>query len=160
MIRTLRRLTVLMAALLALATSAVITAGTASADLFTGPIVLHADEHLDAGRAVLYMQYDGNLVLYKDNRAVWDTGTWGAGPQTYAAFQSDGNLVVYINQYALWNSRTCCNFGSQLVITDDGNMVIISASGRWLWSTATGDPSPPPPDPDPCPYPPYCDDGR
>jgi len=81
MIRTLRRLTVLTAALLTLTTGAVITAGPASAEMSTGPIILHADEHLEVPRAMLYMQYDGNLVLYKDNRAVWDTGTWGVGPQ-------------------------------------------------------------------------------
>jgi hypothetical protein len=151
---------VLIAALLALTTSAVITATPASAELSTGPLILHSDEFLDAGRAVLYMQADGNLVLYKDNHPVWDTATAGAGPDVYMAFQGDGNLVVYINSYPLWNSRTAGNYGSHLVITDDGNMIIKNAAGQWLWSTGTGDPLPPPPDPDPCPYPPYCDDGR
>jgi hypothetical protein len=150
-------LTVLTTALLALTTSAVITAGSASAEMSTGPIILHADEHLDVARATLYMQYDGNLVLYKDNQPVWDSGTWGAGPDAYLAFQGDGNLVVYWNRFALWNSGTAGHPGSRLVLTDDGNLLVIAPNGV-AWQTYTGDPPPPPPDP--CPYPPYCDDGR
>jgi hypothetical protein len=142
-----RRLTAMTVALLALITGVVLSAGSASADVSTGPLTLTADQHLDSARAVLYMQYDGNLVLYKDNRAVWDTGTQGSGPESYMAFQDDGNLVVYWRRFALWNSHTDGNYGARLVLTDDGNLLIINASGRIVWETGTGDPLPPPPDP-------------
>jgi hypothetical protein len=142
-----RRLTAMMVSLLALITGAVLTAGSASADVSTGPLTLTADQHLDSARAVLYLQYDGNLVLYKDNVPVWDTGTQGSGPESYMAFQGDGNLVVYWRHFALWNSQTNGNNGSRLLLTDDGNLLIINAANRVVWQTNTGDPQPPPPDP-------------
>ena len=146
MIRTIRRSTALLVALLAVTTGAAITAGPATADVVTGPLILTADQHLDSARATLYMQFDGNLVLYKDGRPVFDSGTAGAGPEAFMAFQGDGNLVVYWRQFPLWNSRTNGNDGSRLVLTDDGNLLIINGN-QIVWETGTGDPTP---DPGPC----------
>jgi hypothetical protein len=151
-----RRLTSLVVALLALTAGLAVAAAPASAEVSTGPFTLTADQHIDSARAVLYMQYDGNLVLYKDDRPVWASGTNGSGPEAVAEFQGDGNLVVYWRRFALWNSGTAGG-GARLVLTDDGNLLIVRGF-TVVWQTYTGDP--PPPGPDPCPYPPYCDDGH
>src|SRR5689334_24125471 len=74
-----RRLTAMTVALLAVLTGVMLNAGSASASVSTGPVTLTADQHLDSARAVLYMQYDGNLVLYKDGLAYWASRTEGAG---------------------------------------------------------------------------------
>lgn len=90
------------------------------------------------GRAILRMQEDGNFVLYKDGRAVWQApGAWGQGD--CAAFQEDGNLVVYDNGgNPLWASDTW-GTGAYLAIQDDGNTVIYDSSGTPVWATDTGD---------------------
>ncbi|MDF2258548.1 hypothetical protein P2L57_23330 [Streptomyces ferralitis] len=45
--------------------------------------------------AYVYMQSDGNLVVYgSSGGALWATGTWGHSG-AYAIMQNDGNLVVY-----------------------------------------------------------------
>jgi hypothetical protein len=84
------------------------------------------------------MQYDGNLVLYKDNQPVWASGTNGSGPEAVAEFQGDGNLVVYWRRFALWNSGTAGG-GARLILTDDGNLLIVRGF-TVVWQTYTGDP--------------------
>jgi hypothetical protein len=51
-----------------------------------------------AGR--LYLQTDGNLVWYQPGKnggqvPVWNSGTQGTGPTTNLVMQNDGNLVLY-----------------------------------------------------------------
>jgi len=56
----------------------------------------------------VYMQPDGNLIIYdKDWHVQWDTGTDGH-PGAYLAIQNDGNLVIYdANRITkLWTSNT------------------------------------------------------
>ncbi len=133
-----RRLTSLVVALLALTTGLMIAAAPASAEVSTGPFTLTADQHIDSARAVLYMQYDGNLVLYKDNQAVWASGTNGSGPEAVAEFQGDGNLVVYAGQRrAVWASGSFGHDGSTLVLQGDANMVIVDRNGSPVWATGT-----------------------
>jgi len=64
----------------------------------------------------LFMQTDGNLVLYSGSGYTWSTGTngVGAGPWTLT-MQNDGNLVIYdATGGATWNAGTgnggsyCC----------------------------------------------------
>lgn len=86
-------------------------------------------------RARLIMQSDGNLVLYKDGRAVWQTGTVGRG--TCAVWQPDGNFVLYGHSgEALWASHTEGR-GYYFAVQDDGNVVIYDQAGRPLWATYT-----------------------
>lgn len=57
----------------------------------------------------LAMQSDGNLVLYQNGTALWNTSTGGqncGANQCYAYFQGDGNFVVYNGSTPLWNSVT------------------------------------------------------
>jgi GH25 family lysozyme M1 (1,4-beta-N-acetylmuramidase) len=95
------------------------------------------------GRTVLTMQDDGNLVVYRDGVAVFDTKTQGRGRS--ASMQEDGNLVVYGSSAALWDSKTSGHPGARLEVQDDGNVVIYDG-GDALWSTQTSFPPPPPPE--------------
>jgi hypothetical protein len=88
----------------------------------------------------LAMQGDGNLVLYQNGTALWNTGTEGQNcgtNQCFAVFQSDGNFVVYKGSTALWNSQTGGNSGATLVLTDQlPHLEIISTNGSVLWANA------------------------
>ncbi|QXE39275.1 hypothetical protein KQY30_20495 [Streptomyces sp. GMY02] len=90
------------------------------------------------GRAILRVQSDGNVVLYKNNRAVWQA------PNVYPnadrlVMQSDGNLVVYNKAgKALWAAGTWQK-GRYLAVQDDGNVVVYDNANRPVWATNTGD---------------------
>jgi hypothetical protein len=90
------------------------------------------------GRFALVMQTDGNLVLYQNGKAIWNTRTVGAGG-TVAVMQGDGNFVMYQGgtNAALWHTGTHGHPGATLHVQDDGN-VVVSAGGKPLWATGTG----------------------
>ncbi|WP_380283675.1 hypothetical protein [Kitasatospora purpeofusca] len=97
------------------------------------------------GSTVLYQQWDGHVVLYKNNVAIWTAvGTYGVG--TYLYMQADGNLVAYdAGMRAVWNSRTPYHPGAYLAIQNSGNLVIYSGSTPLWWSNYRpgGDPTDP-----------------
>ncbi|MER8073688.1 hypothetical protein ABTZ59_36265 [Streptomyces sp. NPDC094034] len=90
------------------------------------------------GRAILRVQSDGNVVLYKDNRAAWQA------PNVYPnadrlVMQEDGNLVVYNKAgKALWAAGTW-HKGRYLAVQDDGNVVVYNNANQPVWATNTGD---------------------
>jgi hypothetical protein len=90
------------------------------------------------GRAILRVQSDGNVVLYKNNRAAWQA------PNVYPnadrlVMQEDGNLVVYNKAgKALWAAGTWQK-GRYLAVQDDGNVVVYNKSNQPVWATNTGD---------------------
>ena len=88
-------------------------------------------------QSALALQSDGNLVLYSNSQAVWDTGPLGSAASRLI-MQGDGNLVLY-NQgnVALWSSQTGGNPGAHLILQTDGNLVIYSATNAALWATYT-----------------------
>jgi hypothetical protein len=90
------------------------------------------------GRTVLRVQEDGNFVLYKDGRPVWQAkDAWPKG--NCAVFQEDGNFVLYdANGRPVWHSNTW-HKGERLVVQDDGNVVIYDANNQPVWATNTGD---------------------
>jgi len=90
------------------------------------------------GRAILRLQEDGNFVLYKDGRPVWQApDTWGRG--NCAVFQEDGNFVVYDSAgQPIWAAGTW-HKGAYLAVQDDGNVVVYDGSNRPVWATNTGD---------------------
>ncbi|MCI0384122.1 hypothetical protein [Streptomyces sp. CNQ085] len=90
------------------------------------------------GRAVLRVQEDGNFVLYKDGRPVWQApNAWPNG--NCAVFQEDGNFVLYdISGRPLWHSNTWSR-GETLAVQDDGNVVVYDGNGAPVWATNTGD---------------------
>jgi hypothetical protein len=72
------------------------------------------------GENKLTMQVDGNLVLYHNGVATWNSGTYG-NVNAYAKMQADGNVVVYAaDGRALWNSGTYDHPGASVVVQDDG----------------------------------------
>jgi hypothetical protein len=111
-----------------------------------------SDTHLPAGselelddfwtsgnaRTVLRLQEDRNLVLYKDERAVWEAlNALGRGDR--ALMQNDGNFVLYDeDDEPVWASGTSGNPGAYLAIQDDGNMVVYGDHGA-PFATNTGD---------------------
>ncbi|MEU3283278.1 hypothetical protein [Streptomyces antibioticus] len=88
------------------------------------------------GRTNLYMQSDGNLVLYKSGRPAWATNTVGSGD--CVIFQRDGNLVLYDRDgKAIWASNTDGMVGIWLAVQNDGNVVAYSGAGHPTWATNT-----------------------
>lgn len=85
------------------------------------------------GRYNLVQQGDGNLVAYDGSKAIWATGTQGAGAKT--VLQSDGNLVTYIGGRAVWASNTAGKVATALVMQDDGKVVLYGGGGAVLWAS-------------------------
>jgi hypothetical protein len=75
-----------------------------------GPKALWASNTSGTAAALVYMQDDGNLVIYEPGHALWASNTSGH-PGAYLVLQDDGNLVIYDtdNTTALWASNTCCH---------------------------------------------------
>jgi hypothetical protein len=94
----------------------------------------------DNGRYRLYMQSDGNLVLYyqPNGHAVWSSKTVGR-PANSVAMQGDGNLVIYSKTpgEAIWWTGTQGHPHATLIVQNDGNVVIYDANWSSLWSTRT-----------------------
>lgn len=53
------------------------------------------------GATELWMQNDGNFVIYANGRPIWLTSTQG-NSNAFFAFQPDGNLVIYRSE-AVWD---------------------------------------------------------
>ena len=84
----------------------------------------------------LIMQTDGNLVLYKNNTLVWNTGTNGKDTAPYKlVMQGDGNLVIYGKTKAVWSTGTSGKGTGpyKLVMQGDGNLVIYDKNGSAIW---------------------------
>jgi hypothetical protein len=98
---------------------------------------LSANQYIRSGnqRFILYMQADGNLVLYQDQAvALWSSGTAGH-PGAFAAFQSDGNFVVYApGNVPLHHICTYGTAANQLVVQDDSNVVMYGDSAQVYWT--------------------------
>ncbi|GAA4934102.1 hypothetical protein ACFPM3_04985 [Streptomyces coeruleoprunus] len=115
-------------------------AGPAADARFTKGTTICRNQALTSGngRAVLRVQEDGNFVLYKDGRPVWQApGAWSRG--NCAVFQEDGNFVLYdAGNDPVWHSSTW-HRGETLAVQDDGNVVIYDQDDRPVWATDTGD---------------------
>ncbi|HEX5593817.1 MAG TPA: hypothetical protein VFX35_10765 [Solirubrobacterales bacterium] len=100
---------------------------------------LHPGQYLEASdrHHTLVMQGDGNLVLYGDKGALWNSNTLGH-PNARAVMQGDGNLVVYgPDGQALWSAGTQGHKDARLAVQPDGNLVIYSPANSPLWATGT-----------------------
>jgi hypothetical protein len=111
----------------------------------SGDDVLNANEQLlqneflrsSDGRFTLYMQGDGNLVIYYYNQALWASNTCCNSSINRCVMQGDGNLVLYdVNYGSHWHSGTDNYPGSHLVMQSDGNLVIYQGNTpRWASNT-------------------------
>ncbi|MGY4644716.1 NlpC/P60 family protein [Cellulomonas sp. URHB0016] len=109
---------------------------------------LNQGEALAAGQSLsspsgtmnLFMQGDGNLVLYAPGMSArWQSGTSGH-PGAWVQLQGDGNLVVYApGAVPLWSSMGNAGAGpaSFLQVQDDGNLVLYSSTSTPVWNTNT-----------------------
>ena len=59
------------------------------------------------GRSVsaLFMQLDGNLVLYSGGEAIWSSKSYGPAI-SHLIVQDDGNVVIYRQGPAAWSTHT------------------------------------------------------
>ncbi|PZE29905.1 hypothetical protein [Curtobacterium sp. MCBD17_028] len=110
------------------------------ADTLTPGAVITAGQSIwdSAERRQFVLQTDGNVVVYKDGKAVWSTRTSGRGGAKLT-LQSDGNLVLYTKAAkALWSSKTSRFGGSGMKLTQqsDGNLVLYK-NGKAVWATGT-----------------------
>ncbi|MBK8238559.1 MAG: hypothetical protein IPK74_23775 [Deltaproteobacteria bacterium] len=90
--------------------------------------VLFADEWVSScnGRFTLWMQSDGNVVLYEEatGKALWNTQTVGT-KQPALVMQEDGNFVLYDgNGAAVWHTSTHGHPGAMMRVEDAGNVVV------------------------------------
>lgn len=79
----------------------------------------------------LTLQSDGNVVLYKGEKALWATMTNGKGANSIYV-QKDGNFVAYrSDDRAVWASGTNGKGGRDtfLIMQDDGNLVLYKRLG-------------------------------
>jgi hypothetical protein len=100
--------------------------------------VLYPGQSITAcnGAASVVHQGDGNVVMYRNGRALWASGTSGQVTGRFV-MQTDGNLVLYgINGQPLWGSGTSGNSGATFWMQDDCNGVIYGPGGA-LWATGT-----------------------
>ncbi|MEK2491145.1 hypothetical protein WN990_16445 [Kitasatospora purpeofusca] len=86
------------------------------------------------GSTVLFQQYDGHVVLYKNGVAIWTAvGTYGLGSYFYV--QADGNLTAYDAAWRpLWESRTAGHPGAYLAVQNGGNLVVYYGQRALWWS--------------------------
>src|SRR5216683_337826 len=97
-----RALVVIVAFLVLLTPLFVLRANVSPAHAAAGSNVLNPGEVLQVnqfltspnGQFRLWMQNDGNFVLYGGDRVMWATNTAGKGG-VIAIMQGDGNLVIY-----------------------------------------------------------------
>ena len=100
---------------------------------------MHAGQRLTSSNTqyTFEMQADGNLVLYSQGQALWNSGTWGhAG--AYVTMQADGNLVVYDpSGHWLWATMAMAgnNLGYYLILRVNGNAFTYTAAGQTTWQT-------------------------
>jgi hypothetical protein len=99
------------------------------------------------GGEELYLQPDGNLVVYLMGAngagpALWSSGTWG-NPGDYALMQGDGNFVIYRQGGgpgiggAFWSTGTWYDQFACATFAADGQFEVKGVNGR-LWTSGTG----------------------
>lgn len=121
-------------------------------NVFNPGTLLESGYQLDTGDEKLYMQPDGNLVIYLSGYygsppALWSSGTSG-NPGAYALMQIDGNFVIYRQGGgpdlggALWSTRTWGRPDACGKFALDGEFEVITASPppTTLWTSGTGVP--------------------
>lgn len=109
---------------------------------------LSPNEYLESENGIykLYMQYDGNVVLYANGSTVlWHTNTWNISSlqdgNGLLVLQYDGNIVLYDSlNAAKWHSRTHGTSTDKLIIQNDGNLVLYNELGQAIWASNTRQP--------------------
>jgi hypothetical protein len=96
--------------------------------------------HSKNGKYRLTLQDDGNLVLYTDqNKAIWNSGTYGKNSKYLATDNSKLTLYDMANN-KIWQSSAGylpSIYSANLVLQDDGNLVLYNSNGTYAWDTKT-----------------------
>lgn len=103
-------------------------------------VTLDVSESITFQSLSLVFQADGNLVMYRDGRALWNSETSGrnCSSSCQASFQGDGNLVLYQNGSPYWNSRTSGYSGAQLKISQIPPYLSIYHNQKTIWGGLLG----------------------
>jgi polysaccharide biosynthesis protein PslG len=106
------------------------------ADVMANDTTMRRWAHMPSpdGHWDLWLQGDGNLVLYHDGKAAWATNT-STGERL--SNQTDGNLVLYDKTgHALWDTKTYKKDRAHLQVQNDGNLVLYSdvTPGTHTWA--------------------------
>ncbi|AGL16591.1 FG-GAP repeat-containing protein [Actinoplanes sp. N902-109] len=89
--------------------------------------------HSSDNRYYLWMQEDGNLVLYDLGTPIWATNT-PSNPGSRLIMQDDGNLVIYrADGTAIWDTRTWGTDADRLVLYDNGDLFLLDPNGQIVW---------------------------
>jgi lysophospholipase L1-like esterase len=92
------------------------------------------------GRFQLYLQDDGNMILYSGNSPIWTSRSEGH-PPSVATLLADGNFAIFgQNGKIFWQTHTAGLLGRALFVQNDGNLVIYnapSASATPIWASNT-----------------------
>lgn len=90
------------------------------------------------GCFALKLQQDGNLVLFNSNQPLWSSGTEGRSVQRLWMQPDGNLVMYAYNGQPIWASQTVGRDGSRLVVQNDGNAVIYApSSNRPVWTTQT-----------------------
>ncbi|MEV6951113.1 hypothetical protein [Streptomyces sp. NPDC051183] len=105
------------------------------------------------GRTMLAMQTDGHAVLYHDGVAVWTArGTYGVGNTLYMQADGN-LVVYDAAMRPVWWSGTHYHPGAHLAIQNSGNLVVYYGSTPLWWSNFHPGTGPVDPDPECTPTP-------
>ncbi|MFB9369000.1 hypothetical protein [Kitasatospora albolonga] len=87
---------------------------------------------------VLTQQADGNPVLADAGRALWSAGTWGHPGAYLFVQSDGNVVVYDDTARPLWSTRTWGHQGAYLVVQTDGDLVLYDADGVVpLWASGT-----------------------
>jgi hypothetical protein len=108
-------------------------------------------QNCGANQCLAAFQGDGNFVVYKAGKPLWNSGTAG-GPGAQLVFSAQTpQLEIVRNESILWanvsrfsagnfslSQGASINLGyATLVMQGDGNLVLYKTNGTPLWSTGT-----------------------
>lgn len=85
----------------------------------------------------LSFQTNGDVVIYRNEQAVWHTDTQGSNAE-HLVMQGDGNLVLYdqSGHVVFWATNTSGQPGTLASFQSDGNLVLYR-NGRAIWASAS-----------------------
>ncbi len=95
-------------------------------------------ERIYNGKSLLVMQQDGNLVLYKNNVALWSSNTYGKGVAPYQLkLHNSGDLqIIDKNNSIIWQSGSAGKGIApyKLQLLDIGAVIIQDSKDEIIWT--------------------------
>lgn len=133
--RTLRRSLVLVGLALVIVASAACQPTVVNPKLLSGTTLASGKSLTsNAGRNVLTMQTDGNLVLRINGTAMWSTKTAGNSGAELVMNTTGALAVVSTDGTTLWATPTGNATSAYAQLGDDGNFVVRGSQTQPLWA--------------------------